>query len=349
MGCLKLPYYEKEDRLNFLSLWKKSDGKKNRVDYYPGGLTFNSYQRESSVPNNFLFNQGTGAKQFKTERVFDLGLNVDMTKFRVYDPAIERWWQVDPKSDQGGQESWTPYQYALDNPISHNDPFGDIIDIEHRRGFLGLGKKETLTYNNGALTNANGTAYTGKVKGFLKQVVNGLNNARAGGASGTQLVSDLQNGARFTISKTGGGNSTDPGGTGVKWNSSSTNPNQPNGNGTTGRPAWVGLVHELGHQWDLQQNGRANLTNWYTATSGERVTNSDKVATWWENRVRSENGMGLRENYSFIAPPTGGTYTPDPAGGQVVNPGTRTSTVVDSGGHIHPGSTLPAGVAPWTY
>jgi RHS repeat-associated protein len=307
-------------------------------DYYPFGSRFNSYSRENSVPNKYLYNKGSELQD-------DLGLDVYQTHFRMLDTWIGRWWQVDPKPSY----DMSVYNAMNNNPILYNDPLGDIIDIEFRRGFLGLGKKTTVTYNNGALTNANGSAYTGKVNGFLKQVVGGLNNARAGGSSGTQLVTDLQNGARFTISKTGGGNSTDPGGTGVKWNSSATNPNQPNGNGTTGRPAWVGLVHELGHQWDLQQNGRSNLSTWYTAASGERVTNSDKIATWWENRVRSENGTGLRENYSFMASATGGTYTPDRTGGQIVTPGGTTSTVVDTSGNIYPGSTLPSTATPFNY
>src|SRR5436190_1493615 len=72
MGCLKLPYYEKDDRPNFLGLWKKSDGSKNCDNYYPFGLAFNSYQRESSVPNKYLYNKGS-------ERQDDLDLGVYQT------------------------------------------------------------------------------------------------------------------------------------------------------------------------------------------------------------------------------------------------------------------------------
>jgi len=56
MGCLKLPYYEKGERLNFLGLWKKSDGSKSGEDYYPFGLSFNSYTRENAVAQNYLYN-----------------------------------------------------------------------------------------------------------------------------------------------------------------------------------------------------------------------------------------------------------------------------------------------------
>lgn len=94
-------------------------------DYYPFGLTFNSYQRENSTKNRYLYNQGTGEKKFLTERVFDLGLNIDLTKYRVYDPALGRWWQVDPLADAGDLVSLTPYNYSFNNPIRYSDPEGD--------------------------------------------------------------------------------------------------------------------------------------------------------------------------------------------------------------------------------
>lgn len=94
-------------------------------NYYPFGLTFNSYKRTASTAQNFLYNQGTGDKTFNTERVFELG--VDMTKFRMYDYPIGRFWQIDPASDMMGQEIQSPYQYSFNNPIRYNDPYGDCI------------------------------------------------------------------------------------------------------------------------------------------------------------------------------------------------------------------------------
>lgn len=96
-------------------------------NYYPFGLTFNSYKRITAKENNFLYNQGIGEKTFKTERISSLDLNVDMTKFRVMDPAIGRWWQVDPLADEEGQEVYSPYGSMLNNPIRYNDPEGDCI------------------------------------------------------------------------------------------------------------------------------------------------------------------------------------------------------------------------------
>ena len=47
------------------------------------------------------------------------------------------------------------------NPIKYTDPLGDVLQIKHR-------KKEFI-YDNGKLKNKDGSDYTGKIKGFLKQ------------------------------------------------------------------------------------------------------------------------------------------------------------------------------------
>jgi len=93
--------------------------------YYPYGLSMRGTGKQGN--NRYLYNQGTGERKFKTERVADLGLNLDMTKFRMYDYALGRFWQVDSKTDFAGQESWTPYQYGFNNPIRYNHPLGDCI------------------------------------------------------------------------------------------------------------------------------------------------------------------------------------------------------------------------------
>jgi RHS repeat-associated protein len=83
-------------------------------DYYPFGLTFNSYQRENSTPNPYQYN----GKELQNE--LDLGWLDFVT--RMYMAEIGRWSKVDILSDKMRRHS--PYNYAYDNPIRFIDPDG---------------------------------------------------------------------------------------------------------------------------------------------------------------------------------------------------------------------------------
>jgi RHS repeat-associated protein len=84
-------------------------------EYYPYGWTFNSFRRENSLQQNYLFNSGS-----ELERGLDLGWY--HTLFRDYDPAIGRFIQIDPMADF--MPGINPYHFAYDNPVMYNDPDG---------------------------------------------------------------------------------------------------------------------------------------------------------------------------------------------------------------------------------
>ncbi len=76
-------------------------------EYYPFGLTFNSYQRENSTPNKFKF-QGQ-------EHVDDLNLGWVSFKWRNHQPEIGRFFNVDPLADKYVYNS--PYAFSENRVI----------------------------------------------------------------------------------------------------------------------------------------------------------------------------------------------------------------------------------------
>lgn len=87
-------------------------------DYYPFGLTFNSYSRENSVEQNYLF----AGKELQK----NLELNWEDFGARMYMPDIGRWSCIDPLAEKYMPIS--PYAYALNNPLIFVDHDGrDVI------------------------------------------------------------------------------------------------------------------------------------------------------------------------------------------------------------------------------
>ncbi|MBL6448968.1 hypothetical protein JMN32_21840 [Fulvivirga sp. 29W222] len=78
-------------------------------DYYPFGLTFNSYQRVTAKENKWKF-QGQ-------EHIDDLGLNWDSFKWRNHQPDIGRFFNVDPLAEKYVYNS--PYAFSENKVTSH--------------------------------------------------------------------------------------------------------------------------------------------------------------------------------------------------------------------------------------
>lgn len=83
-------------------------------DYYPFGLTFNSYSRERTIPNPYLYNG--------KEMVNALELGWLDYGARAYMADIARWMTLDPLTELMSRHS--PYGYAYNNSERFIDPDG---------------------------------------------------------------------------------------------------------------------------------------------------------------------------------------------------------------------------------
>ncbi|MDH5400294.1 MAG: hypothetical protein OEX02_19225, partial [Cyclobacteriaceae bacterium] len=88
---------ERKSAENFGGTWKNRKGAEKKCDNYYSpesirdGLTFNSQQRNGSTPNDFLF-QGQEIQD-------ELDLGWVQFKWRNHDPAIGRFFNVDPLAE----------------------------------------------------------------------------------------------------------------------------------------------------------------------------------------------------------------------------------------------------------
>ena len=199
MGCFKLIYHpeflhlskgaapEKSDHETVMPHGKKDAGDENCVDYYPFGLTFNSYSRENSVANNYLYN--------KKELISDLGLNVYDFGWREFDPAIGRWSVVDQLAEK---RYWlSPYNFVQDNPINRFDPDGlTDFTLDKKTGAVAQAGKANDQPDRILKTDKNGNVQK-KGEGFLGFLVRASHKGEAKVAVGGIQQGILKDGQNF--------------------------------------------------------------------------------------------------------------------------------------------------------
>ncbi|MCW3466439.1 DUF6443 domain-containing protein [Chitinophaga nivalis] len=100
--------------------------------YYPFGMTMSGISRNALKgtqykENTFRYNAGA-------ELNTSLGLDYYETNFRGYDPQIGRFQQVDPMAPY--LTDWSPYTFALDNPVNMSDPSGAIPEFKNAKDLI---------------------------------------------------------------------------------------------------------------------------------------------------------------------------------------------------------------------
>ena len=151
-------------------------------DYYPFGLTYNSYSRENNVKQDYLYNG--------KEKQDELGLDWLDYGARMYMPEVGRWGVVDPLSDR---RLWvSPYNYVQNNPISRFDPTGMLDDyaMDTETGNINLIKKTNDKTDKLVDKKTNKVIASKVEKGLLKDgqniKQNGLETSKV--KSGIELV-----------------------------------------------------------------------------------------------------------------------------------------------------------------
>ncbi len=208
------------------------------------------------------------------------------------------------------------YSYGANNPIKYIDVNGDSLWITQRTGFLGLGGKQTLRYENGNLYNKDGSGYTGELKGFTSKAFDALNslNSVSEGASRlrklesspndftikrgkNEFIPSSINRAALALNAQVSGRSIPagavPGSGGViKWSPGSSRGGL-NTSGNTERPSFIGLGHELlGHAFSANQG----MADYRTHSSG--LFSMDEFnASHAENLIRAQWHLPLRSSY----------------------------------------------------
>jgi RHS repeat-associated protein len=166
-------------------------------DYYPFGLTFDSYSRENSTAQDYKYN----GKEEQNE----LGLGWLDFGFRMYDPAVAKFTGIDPLASK---YHWlTPYNYAENSPVANIDLWGLQRYFAADGSLLGqVGDNTDVRVVNSTMTNQQATEH---IQSGSAESTQALTGGSVAFADYFQTVADVTNDAALQTYSNNGNNCFD--------------------------------------------------------------------------------------------------------------------------------------------
>ena len=218
---------------------------------------------------------------------------------RYYSSDLSIWLSVDPMSDK--YASLSPYVYCADNPVKLVDPNGEDVWI------VGDDGQRYQYKNDGLLYCSNGEVYQGS-DAFARSAQSSLKELQGQSTTANNFLGEFventsndivikpkqkggevcyEPGGSTTINYENGETRTTTNGT-IYWNPQGESIPTVDGmlqNGT------IDLIHEFVHALDKVENAKLNTKRY------EKIEYNEWTATYYENIVRGEMNMPLRDHY----------------------------------------------------
>ena len=277
-------------------------------NYYPFGLRHKGY---NNVVNGTHHPYTYNGKEEQEE----LGLNWLDYGARNYDIALGRFISVDIFAEK--YENINPYHYAINNPMKFIDINGEYIYINDGGNQYRYENGKTQVKENGKWVGVENKELSDFVVGTITEVRN-LEKSGETGESLVDFFSDNKNDVVIHQSKERNWSSF--GNLGLNLNSRT---NLFTENGYLPTDIFISLGHELAHLRDKVIRGQnAAGAEWFN--NGEKISDSEIVASHVENLIRSESGRPLRTHYSELVGYNNGKTTIKPD---------ETSRLIDANGN----------------